>query len=352
MIPEQYWIILRRWFWLIGLLAIGGAVAGVFLIHPMIAGESEGYNSRTTLGIRRLVTLSGSTTGGTDMLADYTDYIALQARTPQTTSRMQQQLAAQGYLLSEEALAGNVTVTSDRGLIRVNIEANAGTEAQADAIASAMASILIEQMASEEDRVNETLSAETETKRTELLTQLSDVYKRRLDRLQELDAGTLQTALDDMVRRGVGSDLVDEFKKLVIDIALTTGDSQLAILNSEADSIEGQLATLSEAERTITLGAADDPLFLLNPVDTVKTPLDVARRRDMALLGLIGGLVAGWLAANSAESYFAKRRAAAAEAQIEDLAPEPEPPAEDTWETEKGTGTLVRQSPAQKMTWR
>lgn len=352
MIPEQYWIILRHWFWLIGLMAIGGAVAGLLLIHPLIAGDSEGYNARATLGIRRLVTLSGtSTSGGSDILADYTDYIAAQARTPQTIARLRSDLAEDGYPMSEQAVAGKVNVTSDRGLIRVNIEATASTEAQANAIATSMADLLIEQMAAEEQRVNETLSAETESKRTDLLAELSDVYERRLERLNELDAGSLQTALDDLVRRGVGSDLVDEFKDIVIDIAFTTGDSQLAILNSEASSIEAQLGALSEAERTATVGTSDKPVFLLNPVDTVQTPIDVVRRRDLAMLGLIAGAVLGWMAANGAQSLVTRGGRAAAPAQVE-AEPEGEPPAEDSWETEKGTGTLVRQSPAQKMTWR
>lgn len=351
MIPEQYWTILRHWFWLIGLLAVGGALVGVFVIHPAIAGESEGYNARATLGVRRLVNLNGtSTSGGSDILGDYTDYIAGQvARSPQTTARLRDDVANLGYPMSEAAVAGKVNVTSDRGLVRVNIEATAGSEGLANALASSMAAILIDQMAAEEERVNLTLTGDTESKRTDLLAELADVYQQRRDRLDQLNATSLQTALDDLIRRGVGSDLVDEFKKIVTDIAFTTGDSQLAILNSEAESIEAQLGALSEAERAVTIGAGDEPVFLLNPVDTVVTPLDVAKRRDMALLGLIAGTIAGWLLANSAESQLTKRRRSVPEAVPAD---EPEGQVEDTWETEKGTGTLVRQSPAQKMTWR
>lgn len=349
MIPEQYWVIIRHWFWLIGLVAIGGALVGVFLIHPMVAGASEGYNARATLGVRRLVTNVGTTTGDPDLLGDYTDYIALQAQTPQTIVRLRNDLADLGYAMSEAAASGKVNVTSDRGLVRVNIEAKAGTEELANAVASSMAAILIDRMASEEQNLSETLAGDTESKRTDLLNDLTDVYQKRKDRLELLDAGTLQTALDDVVRRGVGSDLVDEFKKIVNDIAFTTGDSQLAILNSEAESIEAQLGVLSEAERSVTIGAGEAPVFLLNPVETVGTPLDVAKRRDMALLGLIGGLVLGWIVANSTESYMVKRRAASVG---QAPAAEPDPAIEDEWETEKGTGTLVRQSPAQKMTWR
>jgi len=54
MIPDTYWQLLRRWFWLILLFVVAGAAAG-FSLLPIGLGQSSSYSSSVTLGLARLL---------------------------------------------------------------------------------------------------------------------------------------------------------------------------------------------------------------------------------------------------------------------------------------------------------
>jgi hypothetical protein len=89
------------------------------------------------------------------------------------------------------------------------------------------------------------------------------------------------------------------YASLVADLARIGSDPQLAVLNSQAQSLEGQLATLSDTQRSFSDQILQGkPLSIVDPVNTVQLPpASSLRTRDLAVMGIIAGLVLGWIAA-------------------------------------------------------
>src|SRR4030042_1939481 len=100
MIPEQYWQILRRWFWIIGLLGLLGGAAGLFLLPMGLGGEASAYDASTTLQVSRFVSFGGTVTagsgGGGELLTNYTTSIAEKAKTGQFQARLRAALEEDG----------------------------------------------------------------------------------------------------------------------------------------------------------------------------------------------------------------------------------------------------------------
>jgi len=309
MIPEQYWQIIRRWFWIILSLGVAGGAAGMFVL-PMGLSASSTYDASMTLGVSRFVSFGGTMTaglGGGDgvVLGDYTGSIADKAKTVQFQARLRAALEEEGLFLTETALVQKVTVTADKSLFRINIRATASSLEEAELLAQEAADVLTQQVVDEETRVKEGLGANTDEQRAELLSRLSDLNQQRQQRLQELNATVLQTALADLVARGgAGTDLSAEFRSILESLAVIAGDQNLADINSHIDSVERQLAGLATAEESFSVDLLKfgEPVFVLNPAETVATePESSLRKRDMLVLGTGAGLIVGWVAANMAE---------------------------------------------------
>jgi hypothetical protein len=198
-----------------------------------------------------------------------------------------------------------VKIAADRGLLRLYIQATAGNAKDAETLADEAANVLMEQVQAEETRIRESLVADTDQQRAELLDRLSELNKERQQKLESLDATALQAALDDLVRRGdVGTDLSGEFRAILQSLALISGDVDLAVINSQTDALEKQLSDLAQAQESLSSGLLESgqPVFVLNPVETVATePGSTVRKRDMLVLGGGAGLIMGWLVANMAE---------------------------------------------------
>ncbi len=312
MIPEQYWQIIRRWFWIILSLGAAGGLAGMFVL-PMGFSASSAYDASMTLGVSRFVSFGGTMTAGIGagdglLLGEYTGSIADKAKTVQFQARLRDALKEEGLFLTETALVQKVTVTADKSLFRINIRATASSLEQAELLAQEAADVLTQQVVDEETRVKEGLGANTDEQRTELLSRLSDLNQQREQRLQELNATALRTALDDLVARGgadPGSDLSAEFRGILESLSVIAGDQDLADINSHIDSVERQLAGLATAEESFSVDLLKfgEPVFVLNPAETVATePESSLRKRDMMVLGTGAGLIMGWVAANVAEN--------------------------------------------------
>ena len=310
MIPEQYWQILRRWFWIIGVLGIAGGVAGLFLLPMGIGGGTSAYAASTTLGVSRFVSFGGTVTAGAGggnavLLADYTTSIADMSKTVQFQARLRAALEERGLTVSETALPQKVTVTADRGLFRVNIQATASNADDAETLAQVAADVLTQQVVAEEARIKEGLGANTDQQRADILSQLSELNKQTVDKLKSLNAATLQAALADLVSRGTtGADLSEEFRSILENLAIIAGDADLAAINAQSESLQKQLSDLAQAEQSFSGDVLKygQPVFVLNPVETVATePASSLRKRDMLVLGTGAGLVLGWFAANMAE---------------------------------------------------
>jgi hypothetical protein len=311
MIPEQYWQILRRWFWIIGLLGLLGAISGLYLLPLGLGSGSSSYDASLTLGVSRFVSFGGTMTAGTGtgdavLLGDYTASIADKARTVQYQARLRAALEEKGLFLTETALIQKVTVTADKALFRINIRATARNSEEAELLAQEAADVLTQQVVDEERRVKEGLGANTDEQKADLLARLSVLNQQREQRLQDLGASALRTALDDLVARGgAGTDLSAEFRNILEDLAVIAGDQDLEDINSQADALERQLAILALADESfsVDLLKLGDPVFVLNPVETVATEAESKlRKRDMLVLGAGAGLIMGWVAANVAEN--------------------------------------------------
>jgi len=314
MIPENYWRILRRWYWLIAAVAIGTSLFAAVVVSQVMGSSSPGFSSATTLGVTRIVSFGGTVTVGGDgdpqLLASYTENIAGRGSTPQFVSNLQTRLAALGVITTEEQLSRKLDFKPVPGLFRIDIEAEAGTPEDAAIIASTAAQLMVEDVTAEETRIKTALRESSTLQQTELLNQLTIVYQARATRLQALGEPTLREGLDNLIRSGIGADLNSSFNTLVQDFARITSDSELAVLNSEAGSLEVQLAALAESQRgfsdEILLG---NPVSVVNPVQTVPVPpVAGLRTRDLALMGLIAGSIFGWIAATMADGWTVGQR--------------------------------------------
>lgn len=316
MIPEQYWQIARRWFWIILAAAAIGGAAGIFLGPALLGRATTEHNASTTLGVARYLSLSGTitadqSTGGVGPLADYTTNIANVTKTAQYISRLQAALAARGVVLPEARLRAKLRVTPDRGLLRITIETTANDSTQAEALVQEAATLLIDQAAAEEKRTRESL-ANSQSQTDELISRLADTYKRRTALLNSLGAPSLQIALAEALKRGAGGgDVVTEFRRIVQDMAVATSDPNLAAVNAEVQALETELADNARNKELLNLALkGDKPVFVLNPVDTVAVEgQSPVRTRDLLILGTGGGLLLGWLMANTLERSWNNRQA-------------------------------------------
>ncbi len=302
MIPEHYWRILRNWYWLIGGFALACALIAAAALPPLLNGDGNGHSSSVTLGVTRMVSFSGTTAAGEgdgEAMASYTASIAERGSSPQFLSTLKDALAAEGVTLK-----GDPSFTANEGLFRITIEAKASVPNDARVIAETAAEQLIADTTAEEGRIALSLTSTADQQETELLARLSVVYQDRLDRLLELDEPAVREALEAWVRRGVSASLSADYVRLVEDVARLSADPQLAVLNTEAEALESQLAEISAARRDFSTELLQgDPVSIVTPAETVPfAPATTLKVRDSAVMGLLVGLVLGWIAANMLES--------------------------------------------------
>lgn len=315
MIPEQYWRIARRWFWLIGAVAVACMLFAVVAVGQVAGKSAPTYNAALTLGVTRIVSFGGTITQGGDpgdpvLLSNYTDNIASRGSTPQFVAMLNSELAKKGVIMTDTEVSRKVKYASVPGLFRIDITATADTPEQAQLMAQTASDLLTKDVTDEETRIRTALNASTDAQQAQLLARLNTVYTNRTARLATLGQPALVEALDNMVRRGVTADLTGEFSTLVADLARITSDTELTVLNSDATSLEQQLARLSENRR----GYSDEiligtPVSIVAPVDTSPVPLASSLRvRDLAVMGMIAGLVIGWIVATIADGWAFSNR--------------------------------------------
>ncbi len=304
MIPEHYLRIARRWFWLIGIILIASVAIATLGVPKLRSAATPGHSAAMTLGVTRLVSASGSVTtaggaGTPELLSSYTQNVADRGNTPQFQKELQDRLAAQGLVIDAGVLARKVTFKADTGLFRIAITASAASGNDAQLIAQTAAGLVIDDVTAEEARVKADLTTTTTQQQTQLLAQLNTVYTQRTAELATIGEPAIRTALDDLVRNGVGQDLTKTYATLVADLARIGSDPQLAVVNSQAQSLEEQLATLSDTQRSFSDQILQGkPLSIIDPVNTVQLPPATSlRTRDLAVMGVIAGLVLGWIAA-------------------------------------------------------
>ncbi|MCI0782786.1 MAG: hypothetical protein J4N36_01150 [Chloroflexi bacterium] len=302
MIPDHYWRILRNWYWLIGGIALACALIAAVMLPALLNGGGSGHSSSVTLGVTRMVSFSGTTAAGegdSEAMASYTTSIAERGSSPQFLSTLKDTLAEEGVTLKVDP-----SFTANEGLFRVTIEATANVPNDARVIAETAAELLIADTTAEEGRIALSLTSTSDQQETELLARLTAVYADRLDRLFELGESDVREALSGLVSRGVSASLSADYVRLVEDLARLSGDPQLTVLNTEAEALESQLAEISAARRDFSTELLQGgPVSIVTPAETVPfAPATTLKARDAAVMGLLVGLVLGWIGGNMLES--------------------------------------------------
>ena len=268
MIPEHYWRILRNWYWLIGGVSLACALIAATALPALLNGGGSGHSSSVTLGVTRLVSFSGTTVAGEgdgEAMASYTTNIAERGSSPQFLSTLKGALEEKGVTLK-----GDPSFTANEGLFRITIEATADVPNDAQVIADTAAEQLIADTTAEEGRIALSLTSTTDQQQTELLSRLSVVYQDRSDRLLELGEPAVRGALDGLISRGLAASLTADFTRILGDMARISSDPELAVLNTEAEALESQLAEISAARRDFSAELLQgDPVSIVSPAETV-----------------------------------------------------------------------------------
>ena len=302
MIPEHYWRILRNWHWVIGGVSLACALIAAAVLPALLSGDGGGHGSSVTLGVTRMVSFSGTTIAGEgddEAMASYTTSIAERGSSPQFLATLKGALEAKGVTLKSDP-----SFTANEGLFRITIEATAGVPNDAQVIAETAAEQLIGDTTAEEGRIALSLTSTSEQQETKLLARLGVVYQDRQDRLLELGEPSVREALDGLISRGLAASLTADFTRILADMARISSDPELAVLNTEAEALESQLAEISAARRDFSTELLQgDPVSIVTPAETVPfAPVTALKARDSAVMGLLVGLVLGWIAANMLES--------------------------------------------------
>lgn len=313
MIPEAYWVLLRRWFWLMLLFVALGTLGAIYLVPIGLGQTAASYNSSATLGVTRFVFPNGAVNRDSNgALADYTEAIAERVTRPQFVSRFNEAMAEEGFFDPTLELVEKVKVTADKRLARINLEASAESPGLAELLVKTATNILVEDVTAEERRIVDTLPDSVKQQIDEVLSRLGSLQSQRLELLGSLDQAAILKDLQTLAPfGGVINVESDAIEALMLDVAIITGNPELASLNAEVDALRNKLASLSTVQQDLVIGllSSEGPVFVLNPAYTVPTDtLGGLRKRDMALLGGAAGLVLGWGAANGAEYLRNGRR--------------------------------------------
>lgn len=316
MIPDKYWRIVRIWFWLIGAVALGlGALA--IVVVPQIRGEmTPDYTAAVTLGVTRLVSGDGSVTyiSGSregDLLATYASSIISRGNSPQFMREVSVRLADEGVVVDQTTLTRKLTFEEDPGLFRVVITARASGSGLAEAIAQAAALQMIADVSDEETRVTEQARESLQLQQGSLRDNLQGLYAERQLKLDSLGDDEVSQALRDLVASGVSADLSITYKALIDDLGRIASDPELSLLNAEILAQEAQLGEISSKRNNFTADSlAGTPVTIIDPVNAAPLPVpDGMRTRDMAMMGVIVGLVLGWFLAVAVDAIvFTERK--------------------------------------------
>ena len=307
MIPEEYWQLFKQWFWVILLGGLLGAV-GAYLVGVVLLGPPNVHSSRVILGIDHFIpygeTASNPETLGT-MQAEYVQSLGQFAQTPQFMSRLRDSLPAPLAKLPEPELATRLNVTANQRIFNISVEATGEDSPDAEALAAAAATILVDYAKTSEDTVEAALRTAHDQRRALLSERLVATYGAIESKIRAAGEENIRTALSDLVARGGEA---DQFRGILISLARVQADAELPFLLSEPAALETEVTELAELDGQLSLATVTDesPLFVAVPAETVEALGEPAiRGRNLAFLGLLSGLIMGWIGANYLERYRA-----------------------------------------------
>ncbi|MEX2159803.1 MAG: hypothetical protein WEB04_10415 [Dehalococcoidia bacterium] len=326
MIPEQYWHILRRWFWLIAIFGIAGAAISINGL-PYVLGSASAYDASATVSVAHYVSptriVEGTAATEDAIVAEYTTAIAAYATTPQFTDAVQKELRAQHINMPVSAIENGLVVKATPQLFRIEIHGSASSAKTTDALVTAAANAMISYAAEEEKRVVWNLVVNLDQQHDQLVASLQDLSKKRTDLLTKAisNAGAAFSSRPEVERLAgntallsTSGGLLNEMRDLLTGVSKVLGDPALVAADVELTTAQQELANVTaRAGHVRASHQYGDPLTLLNPTQTVETQAESIATRDLAILGGVAGLVAGWAAANMFDKLRAKRQAEATE---------------------------------------
>ncbi len=317
--------IIGRWFWLIALFGLLGAAAG-YLVIPRSLPTVASYDSSSILGVSRFISAAGGVSNdelssANGPLARYTTTIGGVVQSPQFRSRLDDRLAEKGLVISETELADKVKVTSEPEIYRITVRADGATNEEATLLTQTTTDLLIEEAASEERRIRDSMTVANSLRTTDLVTQLNDVYGRRLVLVRQLDPSVIGASPSSLIQQGNSA-----FTDIMRNLARLTGNPELALLNARAEALEAELQSIASNQQIFDAEVlrAGQPLFIVSGVETVsQTAEALLGMSESVLIGGVGGLILGWVSANTAEGIRRRRRSSGA-ATEEGESPVPE----------------------------
>jgi|GEM_PF-1075834 hypothetical protein len=313
MLPEEFWRFLQRWLWLLAAAAIAGAALGTLFLPRVLSGGG-GYTSTAVLSVARFASPSGVTaaTNNADeraVLQDYTQVLADGVKTAPFLSKVGQKMAARGTPMSVASINDKLQVEATPSLFRIALRGRDSDRQRAEALVATTLETLQEQVRNEEQNLRQALATSADQRQAQILERLRDNQQRQLQRLQQLDATTLQAAA--AATAGAGATTAGANRQFLIQVARLSGDPELMLLSAETEALAQALSQLASARETVeaTLNTSPDPFVTLRPLETVQEqPLNTLRARDALVLGAGVGLVVGWLSASVAEQLLNRRR--------------------------------------------
>ena len=334
MIPNEYWLLARRWAWLIATCFFGAILAAVTMLPPLVGGGSS-FDASATLAVSNNVTLTniatrttvgteGAVTGDDEVAADYEPVIpslrpvdartlAEYSDTPQFVSSLRKKLEEEKVFLADADIRELLEVKATPSLFRIDLTARTGSEKLATALVTKGVEVLSERAKAEEVGITNDLMAslqEGEKALTDRLVALQatrdELFDAAMARPQVSVLGrpeTQQLAANLPLALSGGSPGLDQqIKDIVSALSKVVGNPDLTLVDAEVRSVETQLGELVTEQERLNVNAADSqPVALVIPTETVEIEVDPVSKRDMALLGAVAGLVLAWVSVNFAE---------------------------------------------------
>lgn len=257
MIPEAYWIFLGRWWWLMGVFALGGAAAAFF----WASNASIEYRSEALLEMTYARDIDGVVTSNSGRRSQALNRLLLDLRSPEERERLQQELKQRGlqsgvYTNGSLDQPAKVNFTRSRGRSGppyLAVVAKSQFPAEAQWLATEAADIVMERINSRQG-----LQAQDDTQYW-----VAEADRTAATLRETLAAQRAALAADSGLGGAATAELIEEHSRLLGELRLvltdlqkevsgmTEGDSEDSIAPTEILRLGSVLSELQNKVRTV-----------------------------------------------------------------------------------------------------
>ena len=309
--PEEYWQIIKRWLWVIVIFGVLGGAGSYFLVSGLF--RSADYSARSVIGVQRSVNVGNPAVDDPEMtgslLSEFTRSLAAFAEMPQFIGRLRSELPMPLSNLPIELLKANIKVTANENLFLVSVAATGSTSDDAAVLAEVASDVLVKYATESEAEAVRVLSEGLGQRRTTASTRLEEVYAAIEAKVQTAGLPSMQLALANLLAGGAAE--ADQFRTALINLARSSRDPELLLLQTQVDVLEAELKSVGQEQERLTLlqQANTPPAVVTLPTETANRETEPkVQRRNLAFLGGLGGLLVGWVIANGLERILRSRR--------------------------------------------